>query len=164
MSKVVVAYKDSVASAVNLPTTGNTLGDVRTTRDTAWQYYWDIVAPSGSADNWVVLNERSPDLVGAAGSGSISASEKAALEMELSYKFSNPSNFKEMAYNVSDQLINVDTYTDSSKATQLYALVLTYSGDQLTQSVLTRNSDSATLTKDLIYSGDQLASLTRTLA
>lgn len=86
------------------------------------------------------------------GTGAISLDEKSELEMELQYDFNNPSRYKEFVYS-GGNLIQINVYTDSSTgATQLFVMDLTYDmDDNLIQSVLTRLSDSTTVTKDLSY-------------
>jgi len=158
MADIVRIFKASVATKGDLPLSGNTQGDVRVVRATGAQYYWSPAGASGFAVDWVLVNDPEPKQE-ITGSGSITTAEKDALELELEYKFLSPDRYKELTYS-GDQLTAVGVWTDSGKATQLWSKALTYSGDQLTQTVLTRTSDSATVTKDLVYSGDQLINVT----
>jgi hypothetical protein len=53
-------------------------------------------------------------------------------------------------------------YWDSpSMTTQLFTKNMTYTGSLVTQVVLTRISDGATLTKNIAYSGSQVSTVTR---
>ena len=91
----------------------------------------------------------------AGGSGVYSQSEKLAMEMEMSFKASNLSNFKELLFDSAGDLYNISIYTASDKITKLFNKDLTYdSAGDLSQVILTRISDSVILTKNLSYDGD----------
>lgn len=138
----------------SLPITGNVQGDVRSVRDTGIQYYWSVLSSNGEIDDWIILNER-------IGSGFIYQDEKFVLEMELAHKFASSNNYKEMIFDVDGQLTDVNIYADNTKTIQLFSLELSYTNSQLTQSVLTRISDGATLTKTLVYNGSELSTITK---
>lgn len=89
--------------------------------------------------------------------GSFSDADKKALELELEYKTTSPSYFKELTY-VSGSLTNISIWAPS-KITKLFNKALTYASGQLSQSILTRITDGATLTKDFTYSSGQLISV-----
>tara|TARA_R100001244_G_scaffold25113_4_gene25570 strand:+ start:31992 stop:32651 length:660 start_codon:yes stop_codon:yes gene_type:complete len=87
-----------------------------------------------------------------------SIDNKLDLELELEFKLSNLSNFKELLY-TGNNLISVNIYEDNTKTTLLFAKSLAYTGNNLTSTLLTRASDGATLSKALIYSGSRLISV-----
>lgn len=84
------------------------------------------------------------------GTGVYSQAEKLALELEMSFKAANLSNYKEFTYTAGD-LTGIDIYEDDTKAVKLFNKIFTCISGTLTQLVLTRVSDSATLTKDFNY-------------
>jgi len=83
-----------------------------------------------------------------------------ALELELAFKSAHLSNYKEYAYDVGGNLIDIDIYDSSAKALLIFHKDLVYDGNgYLISSVLTRVSDGATLTKTYTYAGADLASV-----
>jgi hypothetical protein len=82
-----------------------------------------------------------------------SFNEKLAMELETSFKAAKLHNYKELTYTDGD-LTSVDIYENNTKAVKLFNKTLTYTLGYLTQTVLTRISDSATLTKDFVYDVD----------
>ena len=96
-----------------------------------------------------------PGIQGPAGNdGAFTAADELALEMEIAFKSANINNFRELIF-TSGLLTNLSIYTDSGKSTKLFNKDLTYDvNDTLTTIVLTRISDSVTLTKNLIYNLD----------
>lgn len=189
MSAQAKTFKPSVDTFNSLPTTGNTEGDFRLVRDNGRQYYWSTASTSGNILNWKLLNDITPDIerieellnVDATGistgdvlaieadgiwrpttgSGSVSPAEKLNLELELEFKLAKLSRYIENTY-TGNRLTAVDVYDDATKVLKLFNKVLSYSGNQLTMSVVTRISDSATLTKVFSYTGNQLTSITVT--
>jgi hypothetical protein len=151
MAKRAIRYRDAVASYNNLPIGGNTLGDVRTTRDTGIQYWWSIVAAVGARTDWRLLNDKIPSTV--------DEQEKDNLELEMAFKAAVLSRYSEYTY-AAKNLTRIDIYTDNTKVTQLFSKVMTYVGKNLTQTVLTRISDGATLTKSFTYVGKNLTNVT----
>jgi hypothetical protein len=90
-------------------------------------------------------------LTGAGSAGAYTESEKLAMELQMQFKASKLSNYKELTW-TGDLLTATDVYEDNSKAVKLFNLVLSYDvNDVLVQTVLTRISDSATLTKTFEY-------------
>lgn len=87
--------------------------------------------------------------------------EKSNLELEMEFKASQLSNFKELLY-TGNNLTTVNTYTDNTMTVLLFNKTLSYTGNKLTQTVLTRISDGAVVTKDLTYSGNNLISVETT--
>jgi hypothetical protein len=79
--------------------------------------------------------------------------EKLALELEMEFKAVKLYCYKEFTY-VDGQLTGVNVYEDNTKTVQLFNKILAYTGSRLTQTVLTRISDGATLTKDFVYDVD----------
>lgn len=59
MGKIILNYLDPVREFINLPVTGNVLGDVRLVECIGIQFYWSIVAASGAQSNWLQV---SPDI------------------------------------------------------------------------------------------------------
>lgn len=51
-TNIVLSFKAGVASQVNLPLTGNVIGDARITNDTGHLYVWSIEASSGLLTDW----------------------------------------------------------------------------------------------------------------
>jgi hypothetical protein len=91
---------------------------------------------------------------GSGGSGAYSDAEKSAMELEMSFKAANLSNFKELIYS-SALLSEINIYTDSGKSVKLFMKELDYDiSDKLSQITLTRISPNATLTKILEYDID----------
>lgn len=98
-----------------------------------------------------------------AGTGVYTLAEKLAIEMEMDFVAAKANYYKELSY-TGDDLASIDIWTDVGKTEQIFGKVLTYTGGNLTQTVLTRVSDSTTLTKDLVYSQGNLTSVTVTVA
>ena len=106
--------------------------------------------PSGTAASAVSTHETTY--------GHYTTAQKLGLEMEMEFKAANLSNYKTYTYTGSN-LTAVDIWTTPAMATKLFGKALTYDGsNQLTQSVLTRVSDGATLTRTLAYTGANLTS------
>jgi hypothetical protein len=95
------------------------------------------------------------------GSGAYTQSEKLAMELEMEFKAANLYCYKEYSYTGSN-LTGVTIYTDNTKVTTLFTKTLSYSGTKLTQTVLTRITDAATLTKTYTYTGGKLISVEAT--
>lgn len=98
---------------------------------------------------------------GGGGSGAYSDTEKSAMELEMSFKAANLSNFKELTY-ANSLLSEINIYTDSGKAVKLFMKELEYDvSEKLSQVTLTRVSPNATLTKTLNYDvNDNLLNIT----
>lgn len=88
----------------------------------------------------------------------ISENEVSNIELEGEYRIASLNAFKELLY-TGDNLTTINIWETSAKLTKIYEKTLSYTGDKLTQMVLVRQSDSATLTKDFSYSGDNLISI-----
>ena len=95
------------------------------------------------------------------GGGVFSATEKSNLELEMEFKAAQLTTFTEFAY-TGNNLTTADIYVDATKIVKLFNKVLSYTGNTLTTTVLTRISDSATLTKTFTYAGNKLASILST--
>lgn len=85
-----------------------------------------------------------------------------AMEQDFAMSSINPAYYKEFTYNGED-LTGYNVYTSAAKTTQLFSVVLNFSGDLLTSKVITRISDSQILTVIFGYTGDQLTSQTRSI-
>ncbi len=83
----------------------------------------------------------------------------ANLEMELEFKSANLTNYKTYGYTLG-KLTLVEVWETSGMLTKLFSKTLAYTGTLLTTTVLTRVSDSATLTRTYAYSGSTLTSVT----
>ena len=94
----------------------------------------------------------------ASGSSVYSQSEKDAIELETAFKASAAFHYKELVY-TGELLTQMNVWTDNTMTTKLFQIDYTYTGEQLTTVVVTRISDSATLTKTLAYTGDTLDSI-----
>jgi len=97
---------------------------------------------------------------GFSGSG-ISAGSILNLEMEMEFKTASLLYYKTFSY-TGVRLDTYNIYTNSGLGVQLFSKTLTYGGAILNQTVLTRISDSATLTCTYAYTGSNLTSITRT--
>jgi len=84
------------------------------------------------------------------------------LELDLVLSSTNPTFFKEFVYNL-DSLTGYNVYKDSSKIDQLYSVVFSFSGEDLTSKTITRLSDGKQLIVGFNYSDGNLVSQTRTL-
>ena len=95
------------------------------------------------------------------GTGAYSDAEKSAMELEMSFKAANLSNFKELIYS-SALLSEINIYTDNGKTVKLFMKELDYDvSEKLSQITLTRISPNATLTKTLNYDvNDNLLNIT----
>jgi len=92
--------------------------------------------------------------ISGSGSGAYNDAEKSAMELEMSFKAANLSNFKELTY-VDSLLSEINIYTDSGKTVKLFMKELDYDvSEKLSQVTLTRISPNATLTKTLTYDVD----------
>ena len=70
--------------------------------------------------------------------------------------------YTERTYNASGYVTQIDTWESVSKATKLFTKVLTYTSDYLTNSVLTDEINSKTLTKTWTYNAsNQITNSTR---
>jgi hypothetical protein len=84
------------------------------------------------------------------------------LEMEMAFKQANLTNYKVLTWTLG-QLTAIDIWETPAMLVQLFGKTFSYTGDQLDQTVLTRMSDSATLTRSLAYDIDgNLVSVTTT--
>lgn len=97
------------------------------------------------------------------GTQPVTENDLSNIELEGEYKVASLNAFKELLYTGAN-LTTINIWETSAKITLVYSKTLSYTGDQLTQTVLTRQSDSATLTKDFTYSGDNLSSIEITQA
>ena len=88
------------------------------------------------------------------------STDASYLELELAFTAESPHTYRELIY-TGDKMTTVNHWETPAMLTKLYQVDYTYTGDLLTTSVLTRISDSATLTKTFIYSGDTLLSVER---
>jgi hypothetical protein len=86
------------------------------------------------------------------GSGAYTEAEKLAIEMEMEFKTTSSSYYKELTYNVSGDLTNIGIWTNDSKTLKLFNKDFNYSGSNLDTIELTRISDNKKLIKDLSYS------------
>ena len=93
--------------------------------------------------------------------GAFTAAEKDNLELEMEFKASQLTTYKEFLY-AGNNLIQTDTYVDNTKTIQIFSKTFSYTGKNLTQTVLTRISDAATLTRTFVYTGNQLTSIETT--
>ena len=95
------------------------------------------------------------------GSGVYTQPEKLAMELEMEFKAAKLYYYKEFTY-TNNQLTGVNVYENDTKSVQLFNKILTYTESKLTQTGLTRISDSATLTKIFSYTDNKLVSITTT--
>lgn len=52
----ILNFLDSVSIKSDLPIAGNSLGDVRTAKNTGIQYYWSLVSGNGATSDWIPIN------------------------------------------------------------------------------------------------------------
>jgi len=94
------------------------------------------------------------------GSGAYTTAEKLAMEMEMAFKAASLSNYREFAY-VSGDLNTITIYTDDTKTVTLFTKDFTYNvGGDLTELLLTRDSDGSQLLKTFAYTDGDLTSIT----
>jgi hypothetical protein len=80
--------------------------------------------------------------------------------LQFGWSYQNPHYYTQLTYTGSN--VTGITYWDSpSMITQIFTKGITYTGGLVTQVVLTRISDSATLTKTITYSGSEVSTVTR---
>lgn len=84
------------------------------------------------------------------------------LELDLVLSSTSPAFFKEFVYNL-DSLTGYNVYKDASKVEQLYSVVFSFSGEDLTSKTITRLSDGKQLIVGFNYSDGNLVSQSRTL-
>jgi len=94
-----------------------------------------------------------------ASSGVFTSAEKLSLEMEMEFKAAIPSYYKELQYTNGD-LTNIGIWFDSSKVTKLFNKDLLFSGGNLSQTLLTRITDSSKILKLFNYTDGNLTSVT----
>jgi hypothetical protein len=80
--------------------------------------------------------------------------------LQFGWNYQNPHYYTQMIYTGSN--VTEIIYWDSpSMVTQIFTKAMTYTSGLVTQVVLTRISDSATLTKNIAYSGSEVSTVTR---
>ena len=107
----------------------------------------------------VIVTKPSAGNEGGSGSGAYSQVEKLALEIEMEFKAAKLYYYKEFSYTGST-LTGINIYEDNTKAVTLFSKILTYVSNELTETNLTRISDSATLKKVFAYTDSKLVSIT----
>ena len=96
------------------------------------------------------------------GGGVYTSGEKLAMELEMSFKASKLYYYKEFLYS-GGNLTTIDIYESATKIVKLFSKTITYTSGNVTQTVLTRISDNATVTKSFDYDvDDNLESITGT--
>lgn len=107
-----------------------------------------------------VILTRTTSSQGASGSGVFTQIEKLAIEMEMAFKASQESYYKELIYS-GDTLIDIEYWTDSGKTTKIFNKDLFYNQTGLlSKTILTRESDNSKLAKLLSYDiSDNLTSV-----
>lgn len=91
--------------------------------------------------------------------------DKLALEMEMAFKTAYASYYKELEYvttgPLKDSLLDVYIWTDSSKTTLLFSKNFWYDISQnLSKTLLIRDSDNSQLLKTFEYTSGNLTSVT----
>lgn len=79
-------------------------------------------------------------------------------DIKFELKSNSPAKYKEFIYNVDDELIKINIWTDNTMTTKLYQVDFTYTGDDLTQKQVKRISDNLIYTTVYNYSSDKLVS------
>jgi hypothetical protein len=82
------------------------------------------------------------------------------LQMELAFKLSILVYYTEYIY-TETKLSKIEIYSDNGKLTKLFTKDITYTDGVLTQTVLTRESDSQTMTTVYAYESGVIKSKTR---
>ena len=83
----------------------------------------------------------------------------AALEIEWSEDY--PSNYVEIT-RVSGKVSSIDVYADNTKAVHIFSKAYTYTSGLLTQVTTTNILTGSTIQKDIVRSGSDISSVTRT--
>ena len=81
-------------------------------------------------------------------------------ELERLFRAAYETRYMEPTY-TSDDLTRVEIWEDATKLVKLFTRDLTYTGDNLTQTVTTDEQTGAVLTIDLGYTGDDLTSVAK---
>lgn len=82
------------------------------------------------------------------------------IALEMLFNATYRSNYRECAY-TSGVLDQIDVWNNSGKTTHIFSKAFTYSGGNLTQTLITNIVTGATLTKTFTYSGGLVATVTR---
>ena len=107
----------------------------------------------------VIVTKPGSGAGGGGGTGAYSQTEKLAMELEMAFKTASLYYYKELSY-TGNQLTGIGIYEDNTKAITLFSKTLIYVSNKLTETNLTRISDSATLKKAFAYTGSKLISIT----
>lgn len=84
-------------------------------------------------------------------------------KLEINYNQAYSTAYHELTYDINDKLTQIDIWQTSGKLLKLFTKVLTYTGDELTQVLITDEIASKTLTKVLAYDiNGKLTSVTKT--
>jgi hypothetical protein len=107
----------------------------------------------------VILTRSAGTGSGSASGGAYTQDDKLAMELEMAFKAAKLSNYREFAY-ASGDLTTITIYETDAKIVTLFTKGFTYdvNGD-LTQLLLTRDTDGAQLLKIFAYTDGDLTSI-----
>lgn len=81
---------------------------------------------------------------------------------ELAWDDNYPSNYSELTYDMSGNVTAMNVWDSSAKAIHLFTKAFNYTAGKLSSVVITRIQTSSTITKNIVYSGGKVSSVTRT--
>jgi hypothetical protein len=88
--------------------------------------------------------------------------DEQRLRLEAGWNQAYDTGYAEMTYS-GDNITNVDIWNTASKVNKLFSKIISYSGDNVSSTVMTDETTSAVLTKTLAYSGSNVISVTSTV-
>ena len=140
-------YKESVGSRGDLPLAGNGHGDIRITKDTAWQYYWSNTSASGSLSDWKLINEPQPEV--------LDTTQFDNLQFEFTTYLKSIERYTEYTYDGSSgDLTTIEIWDTNTKDIKLFTKAFSYTGDDLTGITITDHVNSRVMVKTLAYDGN----------
>lgn len=84
-----------------------------------------------------------------------------ALSLELQWDLNYPNYYSVVNYTLG-KVTSVDIYDSVAMTTHVFNKQYTYTGNLITKVLITRTLDGQTLEKDIVYSGNNVANVTRT--
>lgn len=84
-----------------------------------------------------------------------------SLSLELQWSVSFPNYYSEPAYDINNKITRVDIWNNPSKSIHIFSKVFTYTGAQITDVLITRETDGQTLQKIITYTGAFVTNVTR---
>lgn len=107
-------------------------------------------------------------MVGASSStgngAAIDATLRQTVALECAFNAGYTTGYSELTYNSGGEVINFDVWLTSAKTTKVFSKTLAYSGDELSQTVMTDETTGAILTTDYVWASETLSSVTKTVS